>query len=34
MRWTMIYKMNKMEMNDEMNELDFGIRNEQMNFGI
>ena len=21
MRWTMIYKMNKMEMNDEMNEM-------------
>ena len=32
MRWTMINKMeingNKMEMNDKMNEMDFGIRNE------
>ena len=30
----MIYKLNKMEMNDEMNELDFGTRNEWMNFGV
>ena len=32
MRWTMINKMemnrNKMQMNDKMNEMDFGIRNE------
>ena len=32
MRWTMINKMeingNKMEMNDKMNEMDFGIWNE------
>ena len=28
MRWTMIYKMNEIEINDEKNELDFVIRNE------
>ena len=28
MRWTMICKMNEMEMSDEMNELDFGAWNE------
>ena len=28
MRWTMINKMNEMETNDEVNELDFGIWNE------
>ena len=28
MRWTLICKINEMEMNDEMNELDFGIWNE------
>ena len=28
MSWTMICKMNEMEMNDEMNELDFGKWNE------
>ena len=29
-----IVKVNEMEMNDEMNELDFGTWNEQMSFGI
>ena len=33
MRWTMICKMNEMEMNDDMNELDFLTWNEYMNFG-
>ena len=33
MRWTIICKMNEMEMNDEMNELDFGKWNEWMKFG-
>ena len=33
MNWTVICKMNEMEMNDEMNELDFGARNEWMKFG-
>ena len=28
MRWTMIYKMNEMEINDDMNELVFGTWNE------
>ena len=28
MRWTMIYKTNEIEINDEKNELDFVIRNE------
>ena len=28
MRWTMINNMNKMEMNDRMNEMDFGVWNE------
>ena len=28
MSWTMIYKMIEMEMNNEMNEMDFGIWNE------
>ena len=28
MRWTLICKINEMEMNDEMTELDFGIWNE------
>ena len=27
-RWTLICKINEMEMNGEMNELDFGIWNE------
>ena len=33
MTWTIICKMNGMDMNDEMNELDFGTSNEQMNCG-
>ena len=28
MRWAMINKTNEMEINDEMNEMDFGIWNE------
>ena len=28
MKWTKISGMNEMEMNDEMNEMDFGIWNE------
>ena len=28
MSWTMIYEMIEMEMNNEMNEMDFGIWNE------
>ena len=28
MRWSIICKMNEMEMNDEMNELDFGTWDE------
>ena len=28
MRWTVINKMNEMWMNDEINEIDFGIWNE------
>ena len=34
MRRTMTCKMNEMEINDEMNELDFGTSNKQTNFGI
>ena len=31
---TMICKKNEMEMNDKMNELDFRVWNDWMNFGI